>query len=236
MDEEADRRNFIVAYPYGSGRLKRKLLMWNAIDCCGYAIHKNIDDVSFVSVLLEHLADKYEIDSDRIYACGYSNGAMFALRLASELSERFAAVASIGGSMSGKEKTPSDPVSVLMIHGTADTHVPFEGGEGKWSRLGYPVNKMPVSYAVQFWRNANECSLPPKKTDLNDLCIESFGGGKGGSEVRLITLKGAGHTWPGGNQSLLYTDRAFNAINATQECSKFFLDHPKIRKISGKPL
>lgn len=227
MDKVADRENFIVAYPYGSGRLKRKLLMWNAFDCCGYAIAKNIDDVAFVSALIEKLAGQYKIDRNRVYACGYSNGAMFALRLASELSDKVAAVVSVGGSMSGKEKEPSSPVSVLMIHGTDDRHVPYNGGTGKWAKVGYPVNKEPVSYAVDFWRKADGCLLSPQVTEQKDLRIESYSGGKQGAEVKLITLKGARHTWPGGKQSLIYTDKPFNGINATQECWKFFSEHAK---------
>jgi polyhydroxybutyrate depolymerase len=228
MDAEADRENFTVVYPYGSGRLKKKFLMWNAYDCCGFPVEKKIDDVAFVSALIEELSACYKIDRTRVYACGFSNGAMFVYRLAAELSEKIAAVASVGGSMSGKEKAPAVPVSVLVIHGTADRHVPYEGGAGKWARVGYPVNKESVAYAVDFWKKADACNATAQVVDEKNFKMETYASGREGSEVRLITLKGIGHTWPGGRPSMLYMDRPVAVIDTTHECWQFFARHRRI--------
>lgn len=235
MSQKSDREGFIVAYPYGSGRLKRKFLMWNSIDCCGYAVQKNIDDVAFISALIEKLEHDYPVDKQRIFVCGYSNGAMLALRLGGELCDKLAAIGSIGGSMSGKEKSPGLPVSILMIHGTDDRHVPYKGGLGKWAKWGYPVNKESVAYALDFWKKADACLEKPLVSEDSDLKIETYSGGRGGSEVKLITMKGARHTWPGGKQSILYTDRAFDKISATEECWKFFSEHPKAEMLGSDP-
>lgn len=227
MDHEADANEFIVAYPYGSGRLRRKLLMWNAYDCCGLAIKRNIDDVAFVSALIDKLCNEFPVDRRKVFACGYSNGAMFCLRLAAELSDKIAAIGSVGGSMSGKEKTPGDPVSVLIIHGDDDRHVPYKGGTGKWARWGYPVNKQPVSFSVDFWKKANNCQSDAEIRDDENVKTEVFKGGTAGAELKVITMKGARHNWPGGKQSLLYTDKAFQGLDATRECWTFFAEHPK---------
>ncbi len=227
MDEFSDRYGFLVLYPDGTGRLKRKLLSWNAFDCCGLAMKKNVDDVSFISQLIDRISETYDIDQDRVYVCGYSNGAMLAFRLASELSNRIAAIASIGGSMSGKEKMPEQPVSVLMIHGSDDRHVPYDGGGGKWEKWGFPVNKKAVAYALDFWRKADSCSSEAAVEENDRIKVELFKGGRQGTLVKLVTLKNARHTWPGGRQSLLYTDKAFAGFDASQECWNFFRDHPR---------
>ncbi|MBX9685789.1 MAG: alpha/beta fold hydrolase [Candidatus Obscuribacterales bacterium] len=226
MNELADREHFIVAYPYGSGVLKRKFLMWNAIDCCGYAVHKKVDDVAFVAELIDKLIAENNVDPSRVFVCGYSNGAMLALRLAAEIPEKLSAIASVGGSMSGKEKLPELPVSVLMIHGTDDRHVPYEGGTGKWAKQGYPVNDKSVSYAISFWKRADKCSETPELSEKEHQKIETYKG-KNNTEVKLITLLGARHNWPGGRKSLLYTDKSFDGLDASRESWDFFLKHPR---------
>lgn len=228
MDEEADRSGFIVAYPYGTGKLKSKLLTWNSFDCCGYAMKEQVDDVKFMGALMDKLQSQYKIDANRIFICGYSNGAMLAYRVACELSDRIAAIASVGGSMSGKEKVPADPVSVLIIHGTADRHVPYNGGGGKWERFGYAVNRQAVSYAFEFWKKASDCREGPFLKESKDLKTESYRAHRKNIEVKLISLEGAGHAWPGGRRSLLYTDKPFSGMDASRECWRFFSEHPKV--------
>lgn len=226
MDEVAKKNGFIAVYPYGSGMFVRKYLWWNAIDCCGFASNKKVNDVEFVSAMIDKLGELYSIDSKRIYACGYSNGAMFCFRLACELSKKIAAVTCVGGAMSGKERDPEVPVSVQIIHGTDDRHVPYNGGTGKWARWGYPVNREPVSYAIKFWKKADQCSDEGKVSETEQLKTESYAG-KDGSEVKVITMKGVRHTWPSGKNSILYTDKSFNGLDASQECWNFFAEHAK---------
>lgn len=245
MNELADSQCFLAVYPEGSGRLKSKFLTWNAVGCCGYALKEKIDDVKFIEQLIDSLHKRYETDKKRVFVTGFSNGAMLALRLACELSDKIAAVASVGGSMSGKECMPNSPVSVLLIHGTKDKHVPYNGGKGKWARFGYPVNEMSVSYALEFWKKANSCTQQAEKIEAKDariseakcgnadgkmpeskMEIESYAG-KNGTEIRLISLLGARHTWPGGRQSLLYSDKEFRGLDASKECWQFFQMHPK---------
>ncbi len=226
MDELAKKNGFIAVYPYGSGMFVRKYLWWNAIDCCGFASNNKVNDVEFVSAMIDKLSELYSIDKKRIFACGYSNGAMFCFRLACELSDKIAAVTCVGGAMSGKEREPKVPVSVQIIHGTDDRHVPYNGGTGKWARWGYPVNREPVSYAVKFWKKADECTDSSELNETESLKTEVFSG-KNKSEVKVITMKGVRHTWPSGKNSILYTDKAFNGLDASQECWNFFSTHPK---------
>ena len=86
LDKVADRENFIVIYPNGTGPLKKKLLTWNAGSCCGYANKKNIDDVGFIKTIINQINNRLHVDLSKIYATGLSNGAMMAYRLAADAS------------------------------------------------------------------------------------------------------------------------------------------------------
>lgn len=92
LHDKADEAGFIVVYPSGTGRLE-KLLTFNGGNCCGYAMQNNVDDVGFVRSLLDDLATVANIDSKRVFATGMSNGGIISYRLASELSDRIAAIA-----------------------------------------------------------------------------------------------------------------------------------------------
>jgi polyhydroxybutyrate depolymerase len=80
---QADARGFLVVYPNGSGRTSS----WNGGDCCGEAAIKQVDDVGFVGALIEELAKSFNLDARRVYAAGFSNGAIMAYRLACDLPE-----------------------------------------------------------------------------------------------------------------------------------------------------
>ena len=202
LDETADREGFLLAVPDGPGRLKRWCLTWNAELCCGYASSKDVDDVKFVGELLDELERRYPIDRSRIYATGLSNGGMMCYRLAAEMPERIAAVGIVSGTVLGE--LPQDierPVPVLHFHGTKDKLVPFKGG----ARLA-PVLKhfKGARECASLWASRNGC--PPDVTverlgdnhdDHTRVIRESYGPGRGGSEVVLYVIEGGGHTWPG---------------------------------------
>ncbi len=225
MNEKAEKEGFIVAYPNGTGLLKRHLLTWNAVDCCGYAKSKTINDVEFISSLIDKISADFNVDKSRVYIAGYSNGGMLAYLLASKLSHKVAAIACVGGSMSGKEKPPERPVSVIIFHGTADKHVPYTGGVGKLAKWGYPVNSMSVPYAVSFWSKTNECQDKCKQEELNLVTKEIFNHGKEDSEVVVYTIKGGLHSWPGGQRTWIKADLPFPNLSATDEIWGFFRRH-----------
>ncbi len=227
LNAKADSEGFAVVYPNGTGRLRRHFLTWNAFDCCGWARGKQIDDVGFIRALLARLEGELKIDAQRIYLVGFSNGAMMSYRLASELSDKFAAFAAVAGSMSGKEREPDNPVSALIIHGRQDRHVPYDGGTGKLAKWGFPVNPRPVSYAVDFWVKADCCSPVPLVRQEGSVTCKTYSGGKDGCEVRLYAIEGARHAWPGGKRAWLLADCPSQALGATDRCWEFFARHSK---------
>lgn len=88
LSEQANTSGFIVAYPNGTGGSKS----WNGGHCCGEAAKNRVDDLGFVRALIDELASLANIDPGRVYATGFSNGAIMVYRLACELSDRIAAI------------------------------------------------------------------------------------------------------------------------------------------------
>lgn len=201
MNETADRHGFLVVYPFGTGERER-LLFWNAGNCCGPAFRRDVDDVAFIDVLLVRLQAELPIDPRAIYATGMSNGAMMAYRLAAERASAFAAIAPVAGTMGSSSCTPSQPVSVLHIHGTEDEFVPVQGGVGRRTVSGTP--HFSVQHSISAWVAANGCPPDPfvetlyhDPREATTTVRHTYGPGRDGAEVVLYLVQGMGHTWPG---------------------------------------
>lgn len=230
LNDTADEAGFLAVYPEGTGR-RENALVWNAGDCCGYAMRRNVDDVAFVDALLDELEAQIPIDSKRIYATGMSNGAMLTYRLASELSHRIAAIAPVAGPMGSETCHPERPVSVLHFHGTADEFAPFEGGRGQKSLSRTEFRS--VEHSIDAWVKANGCSEMPEVVELpnhvgdeTSVTRKTYGHGKDGAEVVLVVIDGGGHTWPGRQPRLRILGRSTGDISANEMMWSFFVKHP----------
>jgi polyhydroxybutyrate depolymerase len=228
LNEKADKEGFIVVYPNGTGRLE-KLLTWNAGNCCGYAMEQRVDDVAFTCALLDDLGKVAKIDPKRVYATGMSNGAIICYRLASELSDRIAAIAPVAGPMGTERCSPKRPVPVIHFHGTDDQFAPFKGGKGDKSISG--TNFYSVEHSIRAWVKANSCKeeattkLPKKVDDGTAVEIKTYGGGKDGAEVVLVIIEGGGHTWPGREPKLKLLGKSTKNISANDVMWEFFEKH-----------
>jgi polyhydroxybutyrate depolymerase len=230
LNDTADKEGFLVVYPNGTGRLK-KVLTFNGGNCCGYAKDNNIDDVAFTRALLDDLAKVANVDARRVYATGMSNGAILTYRLASEISERIAAVAPVSGPMGSEKCTPKRPVPVLHFHGTDDAFAPFKGGVG--ARSVSQTNFYSVEHSVNAWVKANGCPekptvemLPNKVDDGTSIVRKTYGPGKDGAEVVLIVIEGGGHTWPGRKPRLALLGKSTQNVSANDVMWDFFKKHP----------
>lgn len=197
LNQKSDEEGFIVVYPNGTGRWE-KVLTFNGGNCCGYAMANEIDDVEFTRKVLDDLATSANIDPKRVFATGMSNGGIMAYRLASELSDRIAAIAPVGGPMGTETCTPKRPVSVIHFHGTNDEFAPFQGGKGKGVS---GTDFYSVEHSIQAWIKADGCDPEPVITKLPDTAKDgtavirkTYSSGKGGAEVVLIAIEGGGHT------------------------------------------
>jgi polyhydroxybutyrate depolymerase len=230
LNEKADRAGFLAVYPNGTGRGER-LLTWNAGNCCGYAERTNVDDVAFVRALLDDLATVVSIDPKRVYATGISNGGMICYRLASELSDRIAAIAPVAGPMGTERCSPKRAVSVMHFHGTADEFAPFNGGRGAKSLP--TINFYSVDHSIQAWVKANGCAKDPVVTRIADrakdgttIVRKTHAEGRDGAEVVLVMIEGGGHTWPGRATRLGFLGKTTQNISANDAMWEFFQKHP----------
>jgi polyhydroxybutyrate depolymerase len=229
LNEKADQAGFVVVYPAGSGRLQR-LLTFNAGNCCGHAAAANVDDVAFTRALLDDLAKVVNVDQRRVFATGMSNGAMMAYRLASELSDRIAAIAPVSGPMGTKECHPGRPVPVMHFHGDADEFAPFSGGKGRGPS---GTDFYSVQHSIDAWVEANGCDTTPTVTRLADRQDDgttvrrvTYGSGKAGAEVVLVVVEGGGHTWPGRDPRIRSLGVSTRDISANDMMWEFFRRHP----------
>jgi polyhydroxybutyrate depolymerase len=230
LDDKADQAGFITIYPNGSGQAD-KFLTWNGGSCCGYAAENNIDDIGFIQSLLDDLEQVVALDRRRIYATGMSNGALMAYRLASELSERIAAIAPVAGPMGTETCQPRRPVPVLHFHGIEDEFAPYGGGKGAKSIT--QTNFYSVEHTIRAWVKANGCkeepviiTEPDRAQDGTSITHKIYVGGKDGAEVVLIVIEGGGHTWPGQEPMWRFLGKSTKNISANDVIWNFFQKHP----------
>ncbi|MEL0028047.1 MAG: alpha/beta fold hydrolase, partial [Perlucidibaca sp.] len=238
--DKAAQAGFMVAYPEGSGRFGR-LLTWNAGSCCGYAQQHGVDDVAFLVALMDRLTSRHDIDPQRIFVVGMSNGGMMAYRLAAEHPERVAAVASVAGTLAIPPASVRAPVPVLHFHGSADENVPYEGGIGRHSLAG--VTHASVETTLAAWIRADGANSRPQITALPDRADDGtqvtryrYASPADPGAVTLYRIAGGGHTWPGraGHERLL--GASSRDISANDILWDYFRAHVRQDKGAGAPL
>ncbi len=157
-----------------------------------------IDDVGFVSDMVDWFENNYNIDESRIYATGMSNGAMFSYLLAFNLTGTFAGIAPVCSPMTLNLGGNTTPITVIVMMGTADPIVPYEG-----------YGSLNVTYStdetIAYWCGVDNTTTGPVTTawgptalDLTVVTRYVYSGGTDGTEVILFKVDGGGHTWPGG--------------------------------------
>ena len=229
----ADREGFIAVYPDGLWK------NWNdgRAPSVSRAHRENVDDIGFVSALIDAVSMDHRIDLKRIFATGISNGGIFSHYLGANLSSRIAAIAPVSGGIAERFEErfkPEEPVSVFVIQGTDDPLVPFHGGGIVRGRRGRIID---TDEAVRLWVQRDGCQREPRTgtlpdADRRDKCAVkwySWGHGQRNTEVKLYVIQGGGHTWPDGPQYLpaLFVGRVCRDFNATEAIWEFFKNHPR---------
>jgi len=223
FSELADQDHFIVVYPQGT-RGPDNETGWAS----GGPKDPTIDDVLFVSDLLNHLQATFCIDPRRIYATGISNGGGMVGLLACKLSGRLAAFAPVAGSfypISG-ECQPSRPTPLLEFHGTADPVVPYEGN----SHIDLP----PIPRWLQEWAKRDGCMNTPiiffQKAGVTG---ENWRMCRGNTAIVHYRINGGGHTWPGATIDKTKYGATTHTIDATTLICQFFATHPLPSSLAG---
>ncbi|MBL7782517.1 MAG: T9SS type A sorting domain-containing protein [Saprospiraceae bacterium] len=211
----ADTANFLIVHPNGTFDNQGERF-WNT-----FGNGATVDDVGFIRNLIDTLSATWNIDPERIYATGMSNGGFMSYSLACELNERIAAIASVTGSMSPFKLaacSPQHPVPVMEIHGTADNVVPYNG---------IPLSMSATPDLVNAWVDFNNCNPTPAVSNVpnistSDNCTAEhyvYSGGDAGSTVEHYKIIGGGHTWPGAFFIIGVTNQDFSA---SKEIWRFF--------------
>jgi polyhydroxybutyrate depolymerase len=231
---------FIVAYPEGTRpsekaapSLRKNPQAWNDGSGRFHFAEKNIDDVAFIGSMLDRISADYNIDPDRIYITGFSNGASMAFRVGAELSDRVAAIAPCAGACWTDELKLTGKTSLCYITGTADKLNPMEGG---YPKLNFGSNdqggkkKPAVQLTISKWVEALKCgNSPTNDTSKDGVRVRRYGPSDRGSEVEFITVDDLGHHWAGGASQApeFLVGKNTNKIRATDAIWSFFQAHSK---------
>lgn len=214
----ADTANFIIVHPEGTQDLSGSQF-WNA-----FGSLSGVDDVGFLSALIDSISAQYNIDADRVYSTGMSNGGFMSYKLACELGNKITAIASVTGSMVQSQLSvcnPDHPTPIMQVHGTNDPTVLYNGN---------PAQQMvAIETLVDHWVQLNNCnptadftSLPD--TNSADMCTAEhyvYSGGDNGTSVEFYKVLGGGHTWPG-SPAIIAFDVTNQDFSASIEIWRFF--------------
>jgi poly(3-hydroxybutyrate) depolymerase len=183
LDVVAEREGFILVSPQAINGV------WTVT---GFPISNGADDFGFIAALIDDLSDAYNIDPDRIYATGMSQGGFLAFDLACRFGDTFAAIAPVAAAMTppmAQSCAPGRPIPVLQTHGTADAQIGYENAQT----------------AIQWWVTFNGASTAPEVTELPDTFPDNgttveryvYANPETGIDVEHLRIEGGGHVWPG---------------------------------------
>ena len=215
--EISDTAGFLIVHPQGTVDAYGNT-HWN-VNWLGTG---TVDDVSFLEALIDSLSLEYSINNEQVFSTGMSNGGFMSYKLACELSNRIAAIASVTGSMNVNQTSscsPQHPMPVMEIHGTADGVVPYNGN------FLFETTENTVNY----WVNVNQCNSVPVVTQIPNTVLSDsttvehyiYASGLNGVEVEHYKIFNGGHTWPG---SLFDSGNGYTNqdINASEKIWNFF--------------
>lgn len=187
LNDIADLANYLVVYPKGVNG------SWNmGEEGPGYAIKQKIDESAFVREILSDLSAIVNIDPKHIYAVGFSQGGQLAYRLACDMSDTLAAIASVSGGMEYDACQPSQAVSILHVHGLVDSSVPFSGGG--------IMEYSPVENGIDAWLKFDDCTGSAQVETQNEgirlITHTAYASCQANTAIELYLIENCTHDWP----------------------------------------
>ena len=203
MDQFAHDNNMAVVYPNGLNN------SWNVYT---YWDNNPYDDVGFISLMIDAIAENFNIDLDKIYACGMSNGGYMSYRLACDLSDKIAAFGSVTGNLMlnsqvGDCQDQDRDIPIIHFHGTYDSIVNY-----------FPPSfdgSLTVGESIEFWNEYN--NLSDELVEQISFSVERYTYSSEISLAKFIHYKvyGGGHEWFNYNWG----------FNSSEELVNFFLNY-----------
>jgi polyhydroxybutyrate depolymerase len=214
FDQLAEQEGFIAVFPDATNLpregpcadtlppLTGAEIQWNlgagSLQYCA-----GVDDVGFVADMVDWFKANYEIDASQIYSTGMSDGALFSYLLAFNLTGTFAAIAPVCAPMPWGFGNPTTaPITVILMHGTADPILSYNGYGGLGGNVTYSVDE-----TIAYWCGVDNTTTEPVETVWGSTLLDPtvvhryvYSGGTNGTQVILFKVDGGGHTWPGGPQ------------------------------------
>ncbi len=188
--EAAARDRFVLVLPEGQGG------SWNAGGCCGLSQKLGVDDVAYLSKVLDQVIALPNVDPARIYVVGESNGGMMAYRFGCAESARVAGIASVQGTPVSSCQ-PERPIPAMHVHGRDDPTVPYDGGQ---SLIAWVFGTTFPSVHTGFGgiATAMGCQRAPTTGVSGDVTVEDWSSCSDGARARLVSVDGMGHEWLSG--------------------------------------
>jgi len=207
MSQLANSANFIVAYPQGTIGLDRHT-GWNT----GPWNYPHVNDVAFTKSIITNVESMFCVNPDRIYAVGFSNGGGFTNVLACKLSNTIAAFGIVSGGMHPVAGgcTPTRPVPIIELHGTADKVVPYRGNPKNDAEPDIPQ-------WLAHWAALDKCSSQPQVfLQQGRYMAERWSSCAGNASIVHYRITGGTHVWPGSigsHETLDATDVLWNFVS-----------------------
>jgi polyhydroxybutyrate depolymerase len=211
----AEENQFIIVYPQGyklDTILTNSSSHWNS---GAWTIGSNVDDVDFINSVIELVEDKENIDPNRIYSAGMSNGGFMSYHLACNLSQKIAAIASVTGSMSRETLSSclsSHPMPILQIHGLQDFTVPYSGNN--------TIGMESIDDVLDYWANYNSCNperilaVVDYDNEKGSIDFVNYDSCSNNVDLDLIRIPSMDHTWPAlNNFNISASDEIWNFLS-----------------------
>lgn len=241
-DVKADREGFIAVFPDGTppdpmlpARFLLNPRLWNDGSGRGATGVEHVDDLGFISAMIDFLEARYSADPARIYCTGFSNGASMTLSVGLNLSDKIAAIAPVSGHLWYRQQQLKYPVPLLFIIGSQDPLNPIDGGNVKlpWEKTEYHP---PVEDTLKEWERMLGCGPQVQTARGNGVREITYDQCAKGGEVVYYTVRGLGHVWPGGKNLLpeKWVGKPSDNLNATDVIWDFFKVHPRTQP--GSPI
>lgn len=211
--QQSDKRGFIAVWPQGVA------LSWNAYGCCAVADVARVDDVAFLRSVIAAVERRANIDADRVFVTGISNGGGMAQRMACEAADVVRAVAAVSFPLNSDQCRPVRPIGVTEIAGTADKTIAYDGSQSPTPLLpndvaGVPIGVQGARQSLAAWKIINGCSDALTRIQLPaDSRVEEYRSCAGGVRTGLVTIANGPHVLYSGYVGLGYTGQYIAPID-----------------------
>ncbi len=204
----ADKKKFFVVFPTALGTPTSWQGGWRG---------KPTTDSRFLATIIDQMIKEFRIDENRVYMTGHSSGGFMSFSFAATHADKVAAIGPVAG-LAVSRSRPKEPVSVISFHGVADKVVAYDSKSGKRAR--YRGMPSAMDSAAIFAKH-NGCAEQPvrKDTAKGMVHVDTWSGGRSGTEVVLYSIEDGNHGWPNGGRGTL---------SATKLIWEFFENHPRV--------